>query len=230
MPATPKHHARRSPSMAGVAAAVAFAALIGGCGQDSQEPVTTASISDADQTEHDQSDQTEPDASSAGPWITWASTAPAAGTRVSLEVLALPDGETADIRILLHEFADLHGIAGQLRFDPKVVEVQEVIAGQLPTKILDAAELRGRVLARATPAGRLLLGATVFGKPHASAVFAQGIALPTWLWATVRVALHTAGATTVDFDPERNLALDPQRGNIAVHWDATTLTVLEVPR
>jgi hypothetical protein len=121
--------------------------------------------------------------------------------RVELEPTKTGDSEF-EVRLLLRDFPNLYGIAGHLRYDPKVLTLVTV---QMH-KVLQGKNYDSRSVGADKPKGRLLLGATRFKSGGSAFSPLAGVPVGKEVWATLTFKLLADGKHTIAFDPTTTMA------------------------
>ena len=155
---------------------------------------------------------------SLGPSTTVESTQPTSGPRVTLAHKFV--GEQVVVQVTLNSFADLVGLAGHLRYDPKGLRLATV--NEHP--VLASKGFDSRTVVRESPAGRVLLGAARFRIDTRPWDPPEGAAIGQQLLATLTFDVLAAGSHRIYFDPDHALAksaayedIDPAWGELTVH-------------
>lgn len=149
--------------------------------------------------------------------------APAA-TRVVLEATMEDEPGTLRVEVVVRDCDDLHGIAGHLRYDPTALELLDINRGQMDALLGDDA-VSSRVLARDSPPGRILLGATAFRRWTSAH---KGLHAARWTWATLRFRTRKVGTSQLAFDPVHSLVRNTANEGFDVFWGSAQITTFQV--
>ena len=156
------------------------------------------------------------------PRTTVDSNQPSSGARVTL------DHEVVDkqvvVKVTLHSFTDLVGLAGHLRYDPKGLHLAKV-AGH---PVLKSTGFDSRTVVRESPAGRILLGGARFRINTTPWAAPEGAWVGHQLWATLTFDVLAAGSHRIHFDPLHALAKDSDYDDIGPAWGELTVSHQEV--
>lgn len=157
-----------------------------------------------------------------GPGTTVASEQPTSGARVTLTHRLV--GEQVVVDVVLNSFADLVGLSGHLRYDPKGLQLEKVVEhSALKSKGFDS-----RTVARESPAGRVLLGVARFRIDTRPWDPPEGVAVGQQVLVTMTFNILAEGSHRIHFDSEHALAKNASYEDINPAWGELTVHRQEV--
>lgn len=151
-----------------------------------------------------------------------------AGGSVHLQGQWQADRQRVSVEVRVRGNVQLVGVAGHLRWDPKVLQLDSV---DINPKLLlgDANIWEQRSVNKQAEPGRLLLGTARFRKELSFWSGVESLLVKDERWLTATFAVVGQGQTDVVFAPESTVARDDTGAQLPLVWTSVQVSATSVP-
>lgn len=146
-----------------------------------------------------------------------------AGPAVSLHGEWLPAEKHLRVTVWVHDFKNLLGLAGHLRYDPAALHQVALTATGVPVGDTPDPLYEVHAIAHDTPAGRILAGGARFASKPSPWLPVSDVAVSSELWLTIDFEVLQPGTHKLFFDPNSVLARSADGALVQVDWGSANV-------
>ena len=145
------------------------------------------------------------------------------GPAVSLHGEWLPAEKHLRVTVWVHDFTNLLGLAGHLRYDPAALHQAALTATGVPVGDTPDPLYEVHAIAHDTPAGRILAGGARFASKPSPWLPVTDVAVSSELWLTIDFEVLQPGTHKLSFDPTSVLARSADGNLVQVDWGSANV-------